>query len=314
MLYLNSVADVVPDYRPTLFELADRYEMSAAELVVMHRVFGLDRVPVWQSGVEDLIESAVTRLLARSGIDPGAVRWLVYTHTGTQPVPAGDALLVRICCRLGLNSAQTFGMTTNNCASAICAMQVIERLLATGRPGDAAIVVTADVAFTVGLQSIAGTTIIGDAAVACLFAAEGPGHRVVSSHQQVHGQHSACLWQDEEHATEFEAEYVDRVATAMRATLDKAGIGWEQIRLVLPHNINQFSWKMVAARAGIPYELVYLDQVPLTAHCLGADIFLNLVQAGATGRFQDGDLLLLVTVGLGAVFAATVIEYARAAS
>jgi len=313
-LFLTAVADLVPDHRPTLFELAERYPMSGAELTVMHRVFGLDRVPVWESGIEDLLESTVRRLLDRSGIDPSVVRWLVFAHTSTQAVPAGDALLVRICRRLGLNRAQSFGMTTNNCASAMSAMGVVERLLATEAPGDTAIVVTGDVAFTQELRSIAGTTIIGDAAAACLYAAEGPGHRVLGFVQQVYGQHSACIWQDEEHNAEFQAEYVPRVVAVMQAALDDAGVEWGQLRQVLPHNINQFSWRLVAERAGVPYDLIHLDQVPRTAHCLGADVFLNLAQGEAEERFREGDRLMLVTVGLGAVFAATVIEYGKVPS
>ena len=51
------------------------------------------------------------------------------------------------------------------------------------------------------------------------------------------------------------------------------------IRCVLPHNINTYSWRRIAREAGIPIGLIYLDQVPRMAHCFGADTFINLAIA-----------------------------------
>jgi 3-oxoacyl-[acyl-carrier-protein] synthase III len=309
MLRMTTVAGVIPPTRPTLFELSDRYAMNRAELMVFHRIYGLDRVPVWHASIGDLVEQAVVKLLKQPGVDAGRVRWLVHAHTGSQQNVVGSAILAGICARLGLDRAQPFGVTTNNCASVISAMQVVDRLLRRGQPGDQAIVVSADVAFTPILQLIPNSSVTGDAAVACLFSRDGHGHRVLSSRIDVYGQHASCQWQDEAASAEFEAEYPGRVALTMRRALAESGLTWDDIKLVLPHNVNLFSWKRVAAHAGIPIGLIYLEQVPETAHCFGADIFLNFDAAQRQGRFAAGDKLMLVTVGLGALFAAAVIEY-----
>ena len=309
MLNLTAVQAVVPDHRPSLFTLADRYDMPRAELAVFHRIYGLDRVPVWSGDTAALVEETVANLLKESGVDAGRVRWLVHAHTGTHQDVVGRAGLARICRRLGLDRAQSFGMTTNNCASTVSAMRVVDRLLARGSATDVAIVVTADVAFTPIMQVIPNSSVTGDAGVACLFSRRDPGHRVLAARIDTYGRHAACQWQDEAANAEFEAEYPARLADVMRRALDDAGLTWPDIRLVLPHNVNTFSWKQVAARAGIPIESVYLDQVPHTAHCFGADIFLNLAAADRAGLLRPGDRLMLATVGLGAVFAAVVLEY-----
>ncbi|MGH3160136.1 MAG: 3-oxoacyl-ACP synthase III family protein [Streptosporangiaceae bacterium] len=306
---MSSVAGVIPQRRPTLFELSDRYDMNRAELMVFHRIYGLYRVPVWPDSVTDLVEEAVIRLLKQDPMAADRVRWLVHAHTGSQQNVVSQGMLTRICGRLGLHRTQPFGMTTNNCASTISALQVLDRLLARGEPDAEAILVCADVAFTPILQIIPNSSVTGDAAVACLLRRGGAGHRILATRVDIYGQHAGCQWQDEAANAEFETEYPARVTLTMRRALTEAGLTWDDIRLVLPHNVNIFSWKRVAAQAGIPVGLIYLDQVPETAHCFGADIFLNFAEAEREGRFAPGDKIMLATVGLGAVFAAVIVEY-----
>jgi len=267
-------------------------------------------VPVSRQPIGDLVEEAARGLIEQSGIEPRKVRWLIHTHTGTQLTVPGDAMLVRVCRRLGLPpDTVAFGMTENNCASTISALRLIERLLATADDESHAILVVADTAFTPTLQLIPNASITGDGAVACLLSRRGPGHRVLASRLDVHGQHARCLWELDEDRAEFDAEYPHRVIRCMEGALRDAGLTWSDVRCVLPHNINTYSWRRIAREAGIPIGLVYLDQVPRMAHCFGADTFINLAIADREGRFSPGDNLLLVTVGLGAVFGAAVVRY-----
>lgn len=309
MLRLKAIECVIPVERPTLFELSGRYRVPPAELMVFHRIYGLDRVPVCREPIGDFVEAAVAKMLDQSGVDRSEVRWLVHTHTGSQLNRVGEAMLHRVCQRLGLDRAQPFGMTSNNCASTISALQVVQRLLDRDQPEAKAILVTADIAFTPILQVIPNSSVTGDAAVACLLGRRGAGHRVLASRVDIYGQHAGCQWQEESAAAEFETEYPRRVTRTMEAALAEAGLGWSDVRWIVPHNVNVYSWRSVARCAGIPLDRVYLNQVPKIAHCFGADIFLNLALADQERRFEVGDRLLLVTVGLGAVFGAAVVEY-----
>jgi len=310
MLHLNAVRGIVPDERPSLFSLSDRYGMSRPELMVFHRIYGLDRVPVWRDSINELISSAVRGLLADADVNPERVKWLIHTHTGNQVSRVGEPLLYSVRRRLGLKNARTIGMTANNCATTISAIQLIERLLAGADPDDRAVLVTGDLAFTPIMQIVPQSSVTGDAAVACVFGREGPGHKLLASRVDVYGRHARCQWQLEDERAEEQAEYPGRLARTMALTLQEAGLTWQDVRYVLPHNVNVYSWRDVAKRAGIPLELVYLDQLPRLAHCFGADIFLNWQLADQERRFAAGDYLLLATAGLGAVFAASVLQYA----
>src|SRR5947207_6785660 len=195
MLHLNAVRGVIPDERPSLFALSDRYAMSRPELMVFHRIYGLNHVPVWRESITDLITAAVGQLVTEVDIDPRHVRWLIHAHTGKQLVRVGDTLLHSVRRRLGLKHAQAIGMTTNNCATTISAIQLIERLLQRADPQDRAVLLTADVAFTPIMQIVPQRSVTGDAAVACLFGREGPGHQLLGSRVDVYGQHARCQWQ-----------------------------------------------------------------------------------------------------------------------
>lgn len=309
MLHVTHVRCAIPDERPSLFQLRERYAVAPATLMVFHRVYGLDQVPVWRESIADLICTAVERLIEDSAVAPEQIAWLVHAHTSQQLAIAGEAMLEGVCRRLGLRQARVLGMTTNNCASAIAALPVIEHLLAASDADARAVLVTADIAFTPVLQSIPNSSVTGDAAAACLLGRRGPGHALLASRVDVYGQHARCQWQLPDESAEFDAEYPHRLAHTMTLTLEQAGLGWRDVRWVIPHNVNTFSWKKVARCAGIPLERIYLDQVPRIAHCFGADIFLNWRLAEQEHRFQPGDYLLLATVGLGAVFAAALVRY-----
>jgi len=54
---------------------------------------------------------------------------------------------------------------------------------------------------------------------------------------------------------------------------------------------------------------VYLDNIPRTGHCFCSDPFLNLVSLRDEGRLVPGARYLLTAVGLGATYAAMVIEH-----
>ena len=54
---------------------------------------------------------------------------------------------------------------------------------------------------------------------------------------------------------------------------------------------------------------MFLDNVPRYSHTYSADLFLNLATMRERGLLVAGGRYLMVTVGLGATYAAMVLEY-----
>ncbi len=80
------------------------------------------------------------------------------------------------------------------------------------------------------------------------------------------------------------------------------------VSMVLPHNVSTRSWNQISKIGGIPGGRVYLDNVAKLGHCGCCDPFINLAAARDTGHVTSGDRVALAAAGLGAAFAATVVE------
>nr|WP_230416257.1 3-oxoacyl-[acyl-carrier-protein] synthase III C-terminal domain-containing protein [Micromonospora tarapacensis] len=102
--------------------------------------------------------------------------------------------------------------------------------------------------------------------------------------------------------------YVPTLAAVIRDALDDAGRCLDDVSLVLPHNVNRFSWNTAAKELGLPIDRIYLENVPKLAHCFCADPFLNLATARAEGAVRPGDTLLLVSAGQSGTFCAVVVR------
>ena len=105
----------------------------------------------------------------------------------------------------------------------------------------------------------------------------------------------------------------DTMCSVVRDALDRAGVGSSEIAAILPNNVNRFSWRQISRNLEIPIERFYLDNISEFGHCFSADPFINLAHARAGGRVNPGDHVLMVTSGLGAIFAALVLRVGEGA-
>jgi hypothetical protein len=99
------------------------------------------------------------------------------------------------------------------------------------------------------------------------------------------------------------------LAEVIGQALAQARIALPDLRLILPHNVNRYSWLRLCRRIGHPVDRVFLENVPVTGHCFCADPFLNYRSALDRGLLRPGDPYLMAAVGLGATFSAMVFEH-----
>jgi 3-oxoacyl-[acyl-carrier-protein] synthase III len=130
---------------------------------------------------------------------------------------------------------------------------------------------------------------------------------VIAVAMHTEGRFYRCYDGPEDLHAEYVRTYPRLVIGVIREALARAGRTERDVTLIAPHNVNLLSWRKIAEAAGYPPDRVYLNNVPDTGHCYGADPFLNLVAARRAGRIAPGDVVVLVTAGLGATFAAAVL-------
>lgn len=305
MPHLRQIGTFVPEESVSIAELSDYLGLSSAQVRVHTKFFGQDKVAY--AGDRDLVQMLVPAgEQALSGADRDAVRYLVYAHTIQFIAPVGHRVLDRVRDELGLRNATAFALSQQHCASPLYAVRLAEHLCRDAGPDATVLIMTGEKAISPHFRLIPGTTVMGDATAACLYGGGPAGDEVCSVAIRTLGRFYRCNDSPDEVLAEYVKIYNDTVIGVMADALAGVGLDFGDVDLVLPHNVNTFSWRKISAGSGIPLDRIYLDNVSILGHCFGADPFINLAAAKKAGRTKPGDLVLLVAAGLGATFATVV--------
>jgi 3-oxoacyl-[acyl-carrier-protein] synthase III len=92
--------------------------------------------------------------------------------------------------------------------------------------------------------------------------------------------------------------------------LDKAGLGYEDISLFVPHQANTRIIDSVAKRLELDREKVFMD-IEKFGNTSAASIPIALCEAVAEGRVKPGDNLLFVAFGAGLTSGACIVKWGR---
>jgi len=310
-LNINSVCSAIPN---TVLDVAEGYErlgISSGEARVFSRLYELPRCPVSEEPESELVLSAVRGLIETSGCDPDRIACLIHAHTGAVIGPFSRSLPLYLARRLRLDRAMAFGTCSNNCIAVYSALETSARILRSAPAGSKAVVVVGEVADNLELRVVRNVAIVGDAAAAVLLGADGGPNKMLSLVVHTHPGYAAGIWMpaDCEASREFEALFSRRLHAVIEAALGKAGVALADVAWIIPHNVNVWMWRKAAQFMGFPIERIYLENTQRTAHCLGADLFLNLDALSGSGRLQPGDVYLMASAGIGGVMGAVVFRH-----
>ena len=155
--------------------------------------------------------------------------------------------------------------------------------------------------------------LVGDGAGAVVVeAVEGPGnllshnlHSDGSLRHLLYCDHGGYLYMD---GQEIFRKAVRVVVESAKQALDDAGVGIDEITMLIPHQANLRIIQAACQRLGIPEErtAIVIDRYGNTS---SASIPLALDHALQTGRVNNGDLLLLTGFGGGMSWASAVLRW-----
>jgi len=315
MTALEAVSVYLPPVRIPIESLAGPLGLTGMQVKLFRRFHGLREV-----GRDP--DASLPRLLlkAAAGLDAlrgqeHRVRYVLYARTMPVVAPYPVNPLHEVCRALGLDHALAFTVTHQSCAGGLLAIDMAGRLLAAdtaegqdGQAGPLALVLTGEKAFTREAQMFADTTIFGEGASACLVSAFGARDRMLSYASSVRGDFDSDTGAND---ARLQREYRPSLAGVMRQALDEAGLTLDDIRVVLPHNVNLVTWQRMCLLLKFPRDRVVLDNIPTSGHVFCADVFANYQTACERGLLQPGDRYLAAAVGAGggATFAAMVFEH-----
>jgi 3-oxoacyl-[acyl-carrier-protein] synthase-3 len=311
MTALREVAGYLPDRRVPLEELLSDWQLPAATVETLRRSYGYSEVRRQQPGetLLDLLVRAARGLSALPG-NESRVRYVLYARSVpvSQPHPLNP--LPELCELLDLHSATAFAVGHHGCAAGLLAVDIAGRLLAVdGDPDALALIVAGEQVFTLNGSLRPEAQIFGEASAACLVSADGERDRVLSYATLQRGDIDHWATDRSDYAERFAKEYTVLMGEVISTATERAGLRVEDVRLVLPHNVNVRSWRKVCQQVGLPPTVVLLDNIALIGHTFAADSFLNYRTAVDNGLLSTGDPYLIVSAGYGAIFSAMVLEH-----
>jgi 3-oxoacyl-[acyl-carrier-protein] synthase-3 len=311
MTALREVAGYLPDRRVPLEELLSDWQMPASTVEALRRSYGYSEVRRQKPGetLLDLLLPAARGLSTLPG-NESRVRYVLYARTVPVSLPHPLNPLPELCELLDLPAATAFSVGHHGCASGLLAVDIAGRLLAVdGEPDALALVVAGEQVFTLDKMLRPEAQIFGEASAACLVSADGPHDRMLSYATLQRGDLDHWATGDSDFAERFAREYKVLMGDVISTAAERAGLRVDELRLILPHNINVRSWRKVCQQLGLPTSVVLLDNVPLIGHTFAADSFLNYRTAADSGLLSPGDRYLIVSAGYGAIFSAMVLEH-----
>jgi 3-oxoacyl-[acyl-carrier-protein] synthase-3 len=311
MTALREIAGYLPDRRVPLDELLVGWDLPASTVDALQRSYGYSEVRRQKPGetLLDLLAHAAHGL-SMLPLNESRVRYVLYARTVpvSQPHPLNP--LPELCDLLNLRTATAFAVTHHGCAAGLLAVDMAGRLLAVdGDPDALALIVAAEQVFTLDETLRPEARIFGEASAACLVSADGPRDRVLSYVTLQRGDLDHWAVDRHDHAERFAKEYTVLMGQVIGAAVRRAGLRVDELRLILPHNVNVRSWRKVCKELGLPPSMVMLDNVPLIGHTFAADPFLNYRTAVDNEMLTKGDRYLIVAAGYGAIFSAMVLEH-----
>ncbi|WIN00195.1 3-oxoacyl-[acyl-carrier-protein] synthase III C-terminal domain-containing protein [Actinoplanes oblitus] len=309
MTALLDVACHLPEHQVDVTDVCAAIGADPQVLWTFRRLYGLRsvrRAPGRDH--RSLLTAAVQALTGLRG-NESRVRYVVLARTLGPATPAGDYPVEDLCTELGLVNAVGFTLSQHACAAGLLAMDLAGRLLtADGDPQALALVLTGEKIVTGVSEIIPESTVMGEGTAACLVGPSGERDRLLGFATRTLGRYAEQV-PPRALDPDFVKEHNELLAEVIRQACRRAGVAVDDVALILPHNVNRLSWMWAARQLRIPTERIYLDNIPVTGHCFGADPFINHVHARAAGRLRPGDLYLMTSVGLGATFSAAVLRH-----
>lgn len=309
---LERIESFLPERSVKIDDVAESLGLRRAEVGVFRKIYGLDRLRFDpDTGLFDLVLPAARRAL-KALPEGRRVAYVIYAHTMQTLTPAHIDAAQVIREDLELHDAEAFALTQQACVSSLGAIDVAGELLRAEAPeGAYALMVTGERAYSPKVQLIPNSAIMADAAAACLVTLGGPGDRVRSFVTRTLGEYAAGLEMTKEEIQGFGRCYGTVLGEVIEEAVAGAGLSFDDIHLVVPHNVNAVSWRQTIKEMGADPAKFFLDNVPRYSHTYASDVFVNYTTLRDQDRLVDGRNYVLVSVGLGATFGAMVISHRK---
>jgi len=275
----------------------------------------------------DMATAASRRALEQAAVPAADVDLIICaTLTPDMAFPATACLIQQ---KLGATKAAAFDMEAA-CSGFVYGLEIGQQFITSGTYNTVLVIGAEKLSTIVDWQDRGTCVLFGDGAGAAVLRSRGEhhGHGILTTCMGADGSQAEILLMPAGGARcpatedsvrnrlhylkmsgkEVFKEAVRAMQTAADTALAKCNLTIDDIRCVIPHQANNRIIEALAERIGAPMDRVYVN-LDRYGNMSAASVAVALDEAARAGRFQRGDLILLVVFGSGLTWASCVIQW-----
>jgi len=246
------------------------------------------------------------------------------TITPDMPFPSTACLIQQ---KLGAKRAAAFDVEAA-CSGFLYGLEIGQQFITSGTYNTVLVVGAEKLSTIVDWQDRQTCVLFGDGAGAAVLRSRGEDHGILTTCMGADGSQADILLMPAGGAKypaskesvsagmhhlkmagkEVFKQAVIAMQTAAEEALRKCNLTIDDIKCVIPHQANVRILEALTARLGVPMEKVYVN-LHRYGNVSAASVAIALDEAAREGRFQHGDLILLVVFGSGLTWASCVIQW-----
>lgn len=277
-------------------------------------------------GNADMAYRASVRALKDAGMEAKDLEAIIMgTVTPDYPFPSSACVLEDM---LGVRKAFSFDVNAA-CSGFLNALAVADSFIRTGRIRNALVVGSDALSRLLNWKDRETCILFGDGAGAVVVGASHDGaHGILSTKLRTDGSYVKTLYvpaggslkpasiesvKRNEHTITMNGKEVFKVAVRSmeeisREALDEAGVGVDEVSLIIPHQANLRIINALAERLHVPMSKVMVN-LERYGNTSAASVPVALDEARREGRIRHGDIVLLNAFGAGFAWGAAVIRF-----
>jgi 3-oxoacyl-[acyl-carrier-protein] synthase III len=283
------------------------------------------RIAAADEATSDMATKAAIAAMDQAGVDAKEIDLIIVaTVTPDMFFPATACWVQK---KLGAVRAACFDISAA-CSGFLYAMEIAQQFIST-HVYNTVLIVGADKLSSIINWSDRNTCVLfGDGAGAAILRNRGASHGVVATHMGSDGEFAEILFMPgggsrcpitienigqqlntiKMQGKETYKQAVTAMSDAADRALEAAGLKYDEIACVIPHQANMRIIEAIAHRMRLPIEKFYVN-LEKYGNTSAAAVAIALDEAHRAGRFKVGDYILLVVFGGGLTWASSVIQW-----
>jgi 3-oxoacyl-[acyl-carrier-protein] synthase III len=282
------------------------------------------RIASQAEAASDLATKAAQKALADAGILPSELELIVIaTITGDMQFPSVACFVQQA---LGAKNAACFDVAAA-CAGFIYGLSIGQQFIASGAYKNALVVGTEVLSRITDWQDRNTCVLFGDGAGAAVLSEVKSGG-ILSTYLGGDGTLNELLQlpaggsrnpataktvEERQHYLKMRGNELFKIAVqamtrAAQRALDKAGLKFSDVDVVIPHQANMRIIMAVAKKLGLSEDKIFLN-IEKYGNMSSASTATALCEAVKEGKIKKGDIVLLDAFGAGLVWGASVIQW-----